>query len=269
MDTICRQLADSGIKAEIFPCSTFDEMAAEAARLATLQDGTVITAAGGDGTINAVFNGLAGWKATCAIIPMGTANVMAIELGIISSEDSIARIIAGDIRPLTAGLIRNSGRSSRFFLMAGVGLDGQIVRGVTLKTKKILGKGAYGLSALQSLAAWDSREIQITTEHEEFSCNSLIVTNAARYGGSFLLSGEASLFSPDFELVAIKGYSRRSAVHAITGILSAQSRSEALYRTKAARITINTKKPVQADGDDWGDSPLEIIAEPDYAEIII
>lgn len=269
MDSIRRELASKGTESEVIFCKTFAEMTTAAAELGSVQGSGAVVAAGGDGTINAVFNGLAGNRATCAIIPMGTANVMALELGIVSAHDAAGRIAAAVTRPLTAGLIRNSGHESRFFLMAGAGFDGRIVRGVTLKAKKLLGKGAYGLSALRTLASWDSTEISITTEREEFSCNSLIVTNSAKYGGSFVLCRDSSLFTPAFELLAIKGGSRCATIRALTDALTAKDHSTALYRTSAAKITINGRKPVQADGDDWGDSPLEITAEPGYAEIIV
>lgn len=269
MDDLCQALANGGVKAELFTCSTFSEMTAEATRLAALHDNRIIAAAGGDGTINAVFNGLAGKNATCAIIPMGTANVMAIELGILTATAAAGSIMAGETRPLTAGLIRNETRESRFFLMAGAGFDGQIVRGVTLKEKKLLGKGAYALSSLRTLIAWDSTDIQVKTENEEFRCNSLIITNSSRYGGSFCISKSANLFSPEFELLVFKGNSRLDAIRGLTDALAAKNLSSAFYRTTATKISINSNKPVQADGDDWGDSPLEIVAEPGYAEIII
>jgi len=267
-DKICTRLESTGVLVQRNFCSDFAEMTEKTSKISNDRESPIIVAAGGDGTINAVLNGLAGNQATCAILPMGTANVMALELGIRSAAQAVTRISTGLPQPFTAGLLQNSSKSSRFFLMAGAGFDGHIVRGVSLRKKKLLGKGAYLLSALQSLVSWDSGRLTVTTEKEEFSCGSLIVCNAARYGGSFSLAPSASIFSPAFAIIAIKGCSRSNAIHSILDAVIGRSDSAQLHRTAASRIEVTGLKPVQADGDDWGDTPLEIVAEPDYAKML-
>jgi len=268
-DHSCRQLESAGVAVQRSFCSDFAEMTEKAAETSRQPGSPVVVAAGGDGTINAVLNGLAGNSATCSILPMGTANVMALELGIRSAGQAIARISAGQPQSFTAGLLQNDFKSSRFFLMAGIGFDGHIVRGVSLREKKLLGKSAYLLSALRCLTSWDSSELQVTTETEQFSCGTLIVCNAALYGGSFTLAPSADIFSPSFELTAIKGSSRSAAIRAMTAAVSAKEHSEQLHRTNSSKIIVTGFKPVQADGDEWGDSPVKIAAEPDYAKILI
>ena len=269
LDRICSEISAGGLPVELKLCRDFAEMTATAAAASRVPDSPIVVAAGGDGTINAVLNGLAGNSAVCAVIPMGTANVMAIELGINGPEQAASRLLSGQPRPFTAGLLKNSNRSSRFFLMAGAGFDGQIVRAVSLKEKRLLGKTAYLFAAIRSLISWDVSELQVTTEREEFSCSSLIVCNSSRYGGSFSLAPAANMFSPTFEIVAIKGNSRGISLRAVAETMLGRDNPEQIFRTTARMIRIRGAKPVQADGDDWGDSPLEIIAEPDFASIII
>lgn len=268
-DTICTELDSAGISLQRCFCSDFAEMTEKAAELSRPPDSPTVVAAGGDGTINAVLNGLAGNSATCAILPMGTANVMALELGIRSAKDAVTRLCTGLPKPFTAGLLQNRAKSNRFFLMAGAGYDGHIVRGVSLRKKKLLGKSAYLLSALQNLVSWNSDKLTVTTEKEEFICGSLIICNASRYGGAFSLAPSASIFSPSFEVIAIKGSSRGCTARAILDAVTGRPDSEQLLRTYASRIKVAGLKPVQADGDDWGDTPLEIVAEPDYARMLI
>lgn len=244
-------------------------MTEKAAAASRLPGKPIIVAAGGDGTINAVLNGLAGNGAVCAILPMGTANVMAIELGIKNLEQAASRLLSGQPQPFTAGLLKNNTRESRFFLMAGAGFDGHIVKGVSLKEKRLLGKGAYLLSSLRSFISWDNSLLHITTEKEEFSCSSLIACNASRYGGSFSLAPAANIFTPTFEIIAIMGSSRSASLQAIAETALGRGRSDQIIRTTAGMIKISGSKPIQADGDGWGDSPVEILAEPGYARIII
>lgn len=267
LDAACRRLSSSGLEVELADCGNFSEMAAISAELGNSTDTPLIIAAGGDGTINAVFGGLAGCNANCAILPLGTANVLAIELGLQSAEAAVERIIAKNFLPLTAGVISNQQKSSRFFLMAGIGFDGQVVRGVTQRLKHRLGKGAYLLSALRSLASWESGELEVTTDRDKFICHSLIACNAAHYGGAFKLAPEASLFSPTLDLIAVTDCSRRGIL-ALTAVAVSGLENRAIKRLKASRIKISGTKAVQIDGDNWGDAPIEIVVEPGYLNLI-
>ncbi|NJD91027.1 MAG: diacylglycerol kinase family lipid kinase [Geobacter sp.] len=267
LDAACRRLGASGREVEVIACGDFSEITATAAQRGKSEDGPLIIAAGGDGTINAVFSGLAGCQASCAILPLGTANVLAIELGMKSAEAAVERIIAGNLRPLTAGAISNQQKNSRFFLMAGMGFDGRVVRGVTPELKHRLGKGAYILSALRSLASWESGEMEVTVNGTGFSCHSLVVCNAAYYGGQLKLAPGASLFAPSFELIAVTDCSRRG-VAALTAAALSGGESRAIRRLTAGEIRIEGFKPVQLDGDNWGDAPVTIVAEPGYLNLI-
>lgn len=268
LDSICRRLESTGCQLERLFCNDFTEMTAAAARISREPQAPLVIAAGGDGTINAVFNGLVASSATCAILPLGTANVLAIELGLRSAETAVQRIIAGESRPLTAGFISSGRKSSRFFLMAGVGFDGTVVRGVTAAMKGRLGKGAYLLSALRRLASWERTELEITTEERQFTCHSIIICNAAHYGGAFRLAPTASIFAPTLELLAVTSSSRSGVLSLAAGALCGRQ-GNSLVRCAAKSILIAGIKPVQVDGDDWGDAPVEIRAEGNFARIIV
>ena len=268
LDSICCLLAKGGRQTEQLLCEDFAMMTATAAEISCGSHAPLIIAAGGDGTINAVFNGLAGNSATCAILPLGTANVMALELGLNSPETAAQRIIAGESRPFTAGVISNGKKCSRFFLMAGAGFDGAVVRGVTPVLKRGFSKGAYLLSALGRLAAWERGELQITTENRQLTCHSIIACNAAHYGGPFRLAPQASIFAPTLELLAVTSISRRGALALAAEALGGW-RHSSLERFSAQRLVIAGTKPVQIDGDDWGDTPVEIRAESNFARIIV
>jgi diacylglycerol kinase family enzyme len=268
LDGICSRLHMAGRQVEQLLCGDFAEMTATSAKISRLPHAPLIIAAGGDGTINAVFNGLAGNSATCAILPLGTANVMAIELGLNSPEAAAQRIINGESRPFTAGVISNGRKISRFFLMAGVGFDGAVVRGVTPALKRSFGKGAYLLSALGRMAVWERGELLITAEDRQFTCHSIIACNAAHYGGSFTLAPTASIFAPTLELLAVTGNSRRGVLALAAAALSGKA-DKSIVRLSAQGILISGTKPVQVDGDDWGDAPVEIRAESNFARIIV
>ena len=113
-------------------------------------DRPCIVVAAGDGTINAVLNGLRPGTATLGVLPLGTSNVLAAELGIHSLREGLEKIIRGTTRPLSIGVIEMQGAHHRFALMAGIGLDGAVVKGVGPWAKRFLKQGAFVLSALKA-----------------------------------------------------------------------------------------------------------------------
>ena len=270
LQRLCGRLQEGGLTVEQLYGTDFGEITDLARRVSRPADAPMVIAAGGDGTINAVLNGLAGNDATCAILPLGTANVLALELGLRRPEEAVERIIAGETRPFTAGLLRAKERSSRFFLMTGIGLDGFVVRDVSLGQKRLLGKGAYALAAWRHVRRWETGELTVTTPTGSFTCHSLFACNCARYGGSFLLAPGANIFSPTLELLAVRHGSRRAYLR----LAASLARGRALWgddviRLSADWLRVEGAKPIQADGDDWGDSPVEISTEKNYARIII
>jgi diacylglycerol kinase family enzyme len=106
----------------------------------------LVVVAGGDGTVNETINGLARSGLPLALIPLGTANVLAAEIGLGPDPAAVARCVAlGQPRPIALGAA--AGR--RFILMAGAGFDAHVVAGVSVPMKRWLGKGAYVLSTLR------------------------------------------------------------------------------------------------------------------------
>jgi len=270
LDSVSAALERGRVLIQQKVCSDFSEMTETAASISSVNNGPLIIAAGGDGTINAVLSGLAGNNTSCAILPFGTANALAIELDVIVPDRAVEKIIRGELRSFTAGIMKNQERSSRFFLAAGVGLDGSVVRSINLRTKKLLGKGAYVLSILRHSLLWEKSELVVTADNREFSCHTVVACNASRYAGAFTLAPNASIFSPTMEFVALKGKRRRDFFSLGSDILRGISReSESVIRGSFAELRVEGKKPVQVDGDDWGDSPVEIFTEPDYAKIIV
>src|SRR5205823_13024267 len=103
-------------------------------------DFEVDVAAGGDGTLNAVANGLAGTNRTLAALRLGTANVLAREIGLPRDPERLAELIAaGPARPIWPGRV-----DSRLFLvMASSGFDAETVAAVNPRLKRRLGRLAF------------------------------------------------------------------------------------------------------------------------------
>jgi diacylglycerol kinase family enzyme len=204
------------------------------------------------------------------VLPFGTSNVLAAELGITSIEDGVQRIIAGNTRPLTVGVLQMESRSLRFLLMAGIGLDGAVVRDVWPLAKRLLRQGAYALSALKSALAWDTSLFKLIASDKNIVCHTAIICNASRYGGNFILSPESSPFSPGLAAVCITGNTRLTYLGCALDLFRNRAETnKQLTRLTSSNFEIQGKHPIQLDGDFVGYSPARISEYADFARIIV
>lgn len=262
--------AARGLEPELLPTAGPRDASLFAARICRETREPLILAAGGDGTVNGVLNGLEPGVATLGVIPLGTSNVLARELGIVSLEDALDRVACGRTRSFAVGEAECGGEKRRFGLMAGVGLDGAVVRGVRLSEKRAVGKAAYLLSALRLLFAWDRGLLRVTGGGRTLSCHSVIVCRAARYGGDFLLAPEADLFTPSFQAVCIKGGRRLDYLKLCLRLASGRFAASPLVETFAAgELEVSGTKAIQLDGDFLGLAPLRLRIVPDLARLIV
>ena len=203
----------TGLSPTIFSASSPAEISTCCQQINEIAEAPLVIIAGGDGTINAVINSLLPGSATLAVLPLGTSNVLAAELGIFSVENGINRIVKGVTRPISVGLLELEQGRHRFVLMAGIGLDGSIVRDVWLLGKRLLKQGAYALSACINAFRWDSSLIEVIIADRLLKCHSVIICNASRYGGDFIIAPEGDVFSPVLTAICIRKNSRRSYLH--------------------------------------------------------
>jgi diacylglycerol kinase (ATP) len=234
-----------------------------------------IIACGGDGTFNEVMNGIAYTTTRMAIVPMGTTNVLAKELGI--PEDvrgAVARAVEGQARPVSLGRIRCSGGSGRltryFCLMAGIGFDGLSVYGVNPWLKRYSGEGAYILSGLESLLRARFEPLKIAFDETECEGYSAIIGKASKYGGNFKVTPDASLLRPEFYVLVMKGKRRRDLLRYSIGIMLGRHLGfkDILYR-RAFSIEIEGDAHIQVDGDYLGRTPASITMAADAVQLVM
>src|ERR671917_636987 len=139
-------LRSGGLVVEVWPT----ERPQHATELASLAGARLVVAAGGDGTVNEVVNGLE-TDATLGVLPLGTANVLARELGLpLNAEAACKRIITGQERYIDIGIATDrKGRERRFTCMAGMGFDAHVVNEVTPRLKRYLRSLAFAIVAFK------------------------------------------------------------------------------------------------------------------------
>ncbi len=270
INTVLTRLKIAGLAPTVFSASTPAEIHSYCRQINEIDDAPLVIVAGGDGTFNAVVNGLQPGSATLAVLPLGTSNVLAAELGIKSVKNGVKRIVKGNTRPLSLGLLELEQGSHRFILMAGIGLDGTVVRDVWPLGKRLLKQGAYALSALVSAFRWDRSMIEIITADKRLECHSVIVCSASRYGGDFIIAPEGDVFSPELTAVCIRKNKRQSYVRLAYELFRGKADiSSELVRIPADGLEIRGTKPIQIDGDFVGYSPARITTVHDFARIIV
>ena len=270
INMVLNHLKDIGIEPAIFTVTTPSDALPHCRVINETGERSLVIVAAGDGTVNAVINGLLPGKATLAVLPMGTSNVLAAEIGICSIEDGLQRIAAGKTRQLSVGVLELENAGYRFVLMAGIGIDGTVVRDVWPLGKRFLKQGAYSISAILSALRWDLSLIRVITPEQSLDCHSVIICSASRYGGNFILAPESNLFSPEFTAVCIQKSHRGTYLRLVLELLLGRAgASREMIRIPAEGIEIQGVKPIQIDGDFVGYSPAKLTTVADFAHIIV
>jgi YegS/Rv2252/BmrU family lipid kinase len=235
-------------------------------------DYDVVVAAGGDGTINEVANGLVaatGPVPSLAIIPLGTANVLAQEIGLHGKPSAIAHAIAHG-EHLTAHLGHANGR--HFLMMAGVGFDAHVVANVDLALKRHAGKGAYVIETLTQALRYGFPACKVEIDGRPYDACSVVVCNGRHYGGPFVAAPKASLTLPDFEVCLLERggwrHALRYAVALVMGRLSTLP-DVRVETGRVVRIDGEAGLPVQGDGDIIATLPVEIRISDKTLDLIV
>jgi len=167
----------------------------------------LIVVAGGDGTINEIAEGMVHSNVPLAVLPAGTANVLATEMRLGSGRVQAARRLE-DCRPqrISVGQVtcNGAGVSRHFVSMAGIGLDAQIVRHVNGDLKAQTGKLAYWLAAW-SLVASRLAEFHVEVDGRQRKCSFALVSKVRNYGGDFRIAPSVTLLDDRFEVVLFEG----------------------------------------------------------------
>jgi diacylglycerol kinase (ATP) len=235
---------------------------------------SLIIAAGGDGTFNEVINGIAGSEIPMAILPLGTTNVLAKEIGIPENVKGAMEIaVTGTTKIISLGKIlitRPSSLVPRYFvLMAGIGFDGEAVFGINETFKKISGKGAYIFSGLKVLPVFNPHELTFDIDGKTYSGYSAIISKTAKYGGDFKITPDARLTDPTLYICLFKGKKRLDVLRYVFGIATGSHlRFKDIEYLKANRIQIDGNAHIQIDGDYFGMTPAKIEVAPNTLRLI-
>jgi diacylglycerol kinase family enzyme len=241
-------MAELGRAGAIVDLKLLPEDARQPLKDVTLTDYDAVVASGGDGTIRGVLERIDGSGVPLGIIPAGTANVLAAELGIRRRAAQIAAVLlTGRVALMSTGQINGS----PFLLMGGVGYDGEVVASVSQSLKPQLGRLAYGWPILRALAV-KPRKFTATIDGRVHEMTWLIVSNASRYAGKFVLSRRTGVLTPGLNVVTSRAVSRHQRMAEILALTAGQlERCPTIEMVSARQIEIARSEALamQIDGD--------------------
>jgi YegS/Rv2252/BmrU family lipid kinase len=228
------------------------------ARHAVKEGFETIVAAGGDGTINEVVNGLAGSTATLGLLPIGTINVFAMELGLPSSNlEQCWNIIQGE----NTRLVDLPSANDKYFVqLAGVGLDAQVVKETSATLKKNFGPLSYLISAAQIATRKPPRLFIESDDAAVEEGSFVLIGNGRRYGGPFPFFKQALLDDGLLDVIVFKQLGYLEIIRYLQDVFfSSEIRMPEVeyFQTRRIRVSSEQDVPVELDGELVGNCPVE------------
>ncbi|MBB5632988.1 diacylglycerol kinase family enzyme [Cryobacterium mesophilum] len=249
-------------------------------REAVEKGAAVVIAAGGDGTVRAVAQGLRDTSVPITLLPAGTGNLLArnLDIDLANLDACIAAAFTGDERTVDVGIAEitredHSAEEHVFLVMAGLGLDAKMIAKTNPKLKKAVGWLAYvdaGMRAIPELSPVRLRYRLDDGGERPLTAHTLIVGNCGSLPGGILLLPDAKPDDGILDIAALKprgrfgwvrvwnkiawenGVLRKSAAGRRIIDLTADVRDVAYFRGRRLRATLESPQEFQLDGDEFG-----------------
>lgn len=226
----------------------------------------VVVAAGGDGTINEVVNGLG--DRVLGILPLGTVNVFAKELGIPTRIEAAWRVLeAGRTRAIDLGCATATGRPRYFVQLAGVGFDARAVRAASWELKKKVGPLAYVWAGLKTLGKTHP-PVEIDGAHGA----AVFIGNGRFYGGKIPFFPQAKLTDGLLDVCVLEQTSFLSLCRYGPAILLGKHpglRGVHYFQTAKFACRAAQDTPFELDGEDAGDIPVTFSVRPGALRVVV
>jgi len=240
------------------------------ARQALEKNPYCITAAGGDGTINEIINGMVRSAVPLGILPLGTTNVLARELSLpLDAIGAMKRMINSAPQYISLGRISLSAGDRFFCLMAGIGFDARAVFDVSRRLKKYSGEAAYIISGIRNLIRYSPEKLIITADGTTHDAYTAIIGKASRYGGDFRVTPDADIREASLHLCMLAGARRTDLLRFAFGIVTGDHLKDPdVVHLKAYEIAISGHAHIQIDGDYIGETPARFSVERNALKIL-
>jgi len=235
----------------------------------------LIVVVGGDGTINEATEGVAGTDVPLAILPAGTANVLATEMRVSGNLGKAAEeLLSYPPERISTGRIQSRDEAPRsFLLMAGAGLDAHIVYSLDVSLKRRFGKVAYWLAGFKQFGR-KLEEFLVRVGGREYRCGFALISKVRNYGGDFEIAQAVSLLDDEFEVVLFHGRESWRYVGYLAAVAARRhGRLRGVTVLRAGEVEMSQAPDdrvfVQVDGEFAGHLPARVEIVPDSLSLLI
>ena len=244
------------------------------ARKAAAEGFETIVAAGGDGTVSAVANGLIGASARLAIIPLGTANVLARELGVPLDLEPACALFNGPNQTVAIDAMRVG--EKHYFTQIGIGVDAAMIRDTKVEHKRRLGNLAYIWTALTRFIGFQPYRFSISADGKRSRPRALqvVLANCGGLGTTKLRWGpDVCVSDGQIDVCILRARTLLDYLSVGYSVLRGRHREERNIQYLPARraVAVHTDKPlpVQGDGEVIGETPLEVQIVPGALRVLV
>jgi len=277
--------------------------ATELARRAVRNGAKVVIAAGGDGTVNEVANALIHTDAVLGVLPVGTTNSWALQMGIpalnpVSPGTNVIKWVAGLEERigrsssanyyrkvlLDAARVLVEGRtvtvdvgevSGRYFLMwAGIGVDARVLESIPLKEKRALGSWAYLFTAIGMVGQCAGGDVRLNLDGKAIQVKTtlIIVSNIQLYGGMVAIGAKARVNDGKLDVCVFKGDGFFTFVEHALKVLSRRHLVDPkidYYQCSEIVVEAARALPVHLDGEPFRETPVTIHTLPSVLKVLV
>ncbi len=243
------------------------------AREAVQAGAELVAAYGGDGTVMETASGLIGSDVPLGILPGGTANVMAIELGVPRELEAAARLLlAPDVerRALDVGRVGEE----HFLLRLGTGFEAVVIEGAERELKDRMGTLAYILSAIKALREPPQTTYRLLLDDESVQIEgmSCLVANSGNLGlPGLALHPKIDVSDGLLDVVVIRQVDFDTLISLAASVAGVENVPESLphWQVRRVRIESDPVQDVQADGEMIGETPIEVEVVPQALQVVV
>jgi YegS/Rv2252/BmrU family lipid kinase len=249
---VCKAMADRGWAEPLWLETSLEDPGGGLAARAVRAGVDLVLASGGDGTVTACVSGVAGTGIPLGVLPSGTGNLLARNLGLPSSlEEALAVALAGVDRRLDVG----TANGQPFVVMAGVGFDAQLLAGASERLKKRMRSAAYVLSALAHLREHPVRVV-LRADHGPSRrrwANGVIVGNVGSLQGNVRLLPDAAPDDGVLDVAVLTAWRWTQWLRLAAGVLTRRRTDRLAYFACRELLVLTSRpQPWEADGEVMG-----------------
>jgi diacylglycerol kinase family enzyme len=263
IEDVVRLLTNAGAMITRSQSSDFPTARTAARKAALSGNYDAVIAAGGDGTIRHVAASVMGCDHALGIIPVGTGNVLAHEIGLSRTPAVIAQtLLAGPVATVACA----EANGEPFLLMVGAGFDARVVGALDQRLKSRLGKAAYAGPLLGAIIR-PVDTLSVSVDGHRHLATWAVIANARHYGGRFVLAPRAGILERGLEAILFKTRNRAVLFAQLMSLAAGRlgpgtSHGSDITMLPCAHATIRARRPVpvQIDGDAFGMTPIEVHA---------